>query len=110
MAKRPTDHVKSSAWCIDSGASCHFTHCRDWFTNYQPYLDFVIFGDGEEYTIVGKGNIQIQSVGRNLIFLDVYYVPGMELNLLSVNQLLQHSPQLDVTFSSHQCTITDRAT
>ena len=34
----------------------------------------------------------------------------MELNLLSVNQLLRHSPHLDVTFSSHQCTITDRAT
>ena len=45
-----------------------------------------------------------------MIFLDVYYVPGMELNLLSISQLLRHSPQLDVTFSSHQCTITNRAT
>ena len=52
----------------------------------------------------------IQSVGRNLIFLDVYYIPGMELNLLSVSQLLRHSPHLAVTFSSHQCTITDPAT
>ena len=34
----------------------------------------------------------------------------MELNLLSVTQLLRHSPHFDVTFSLHQCTITDRAT
>ena len=71
---------------------------------------FVIFGGEEEYTVVGKGNIQIQSAGRKFIFLDVYYVPGMELNLLSVSQLLRHSPHLAVTFSSHQCTITDRVT
>ena len=59
MAKRPVNHVKSSAWYIDSGASHNFTHCRDWFTDYQPYSDSVIFGGGEEYTIVNKGNIQI---------------------------------------------------
>lgn len=34
----------------------------------------------------------------------------MELNLLSISQMLRHSPRLDVTFSSHQCTITDRET
>ena len=88
MPKRPADHVMSSAWYIDSGASHHFTHRRDWFIDYKPYLDFVIFGGGEDYTVVGRGNIQIQSVGRNLIFLDVYYIPGMELNLLSFSQLL----------------------
>ena len=42
--------------------------------------------------VVDKGNILILFVGRNLIFLDVYYVLGMELNLLSVSQLLRHSP------------------
>ena len=73
MAKRPTDHVKSSAWYIDSSASRHFTHLKDWINDYQPYSDSVIFGGGEEYTVVNKGNIQIHSAGRNLIFLDVYY-------------------------------------
>lgn len=51
--------------------------------------------------------MQIQSRGRKLIFLNVYYDPGMELNLLSVSQILRHSPWLDVTFSSHQCSIID---
>ena len=57
MAKTPTNHVKSSIWYIDSGASCHFTHRRDWFTDYHPYLDSVIFGGREEYMVVDKGNI-----------------------------------------------------
>lgn len=111
MAKRPADHVKLSTWYIDASASRYFTHHRDWFIDYQHYSDFVIFGGEEEYTIVSKGNIQIHSAGRKLIFLDVYYVPGMELNdnLPLVSQQLRHSPHLDVTFSSHQCTITDRA-
>lgn len=106
MTKRLADHVKSSAWYIDSGASRHFTHRWDWFTDFQPYSDSIIFG-GEEYTVVRKGNVQIQSGGRKLIFLNVYYVPRMELNLLSVSQILRRSPRLDVTFNSHQCNIID---
>lgn len=108
MAKRLADHVKSSAQYIDLGASCHFTHHRDWFTDFQPFSNSVIFG--EEYTIADRGNIQIQSRGRKLIFLDVCYVPSMEFNLLSFSQIMRHSPQLNVTFSSHQCSFIVRET
>jgi hypothetical protein len=45
-----------------------------------------------------------------LIFLNVYYVPGMELNLLSISQIMQHSPQLGVNFSNHKCYIVDKET
>eukprot|EP00253_Pinus_taeda_P011625 PITA_11625 len=86
MAKRASDHVLSSA------------------------CDSVVFGGGEDYTVVGKGTIQIQSGGRTLIFLNVYYVPGMEINLLSVSQIMRNSPQLDVVFSAHKCSIIDRDT
>ena len=65
MASVPANHVKSSAWYIDSGASRHFTHRRDWFVEFTPYSDSVIFGGDEEYNIVGKGNVQIQSGGEN---------------------------------------------
>ncbi|GLJ38454.1 hypothetical protein SUGI_0783050 [Cryptomeria japonica] len=65
----------------------------------------MIFGGGEEYTIVGKGNIQFLFGGKDLIFHDVYFVSCMELNLLSVSQIMHHSPQLDVVFSSHKWSI-----
>lgn len=45
----------------------------------------MIFGGGEGYIVFDKGNMQIQSSGRNLIFLNVYYVPGMVLILLFVS-------------------------
>lgn len=85
MAKQPCDHVKSFAWYIVFGASWHFSHRGDWFTKYTPFIDLVIFGGGEEYTVVKKGNMQIQSGGRNLIFLNVCFVPSMELNRLSLS-------------------------
>lgn len=70
----------------------------------------MVFDGGEEYTAVGKGIVQIQSGGLTLIFLNVYYVPGMEINLLSVSQIMRNSPQLDVVFSAHKCSIIDRET
>lgn len=96
MAKSPSDLARSSAWYINYGASRHFSHRRDWFTDFSPYSDSVVFGGGEEYKIVGRGNVQIQSGGKKLIFLNVCYVPGMAHNLLFVSQIMRNSPQLDV--------------
>eukprot|EP00253_Pinus_taeda_P033527 PITA_33527 len=104
MARRSSDHAPSSAWYIDSGASRHFSHRRDWFS------DSVVFDGGEEYTVVGRGTVQIQSDGRTLVFLSVYYVLGMEINLLFVSQIMRNCPQLDVVFSAHKCSIIDRET
>lgn len=73
MAKCPSDHVKSSDWYIDSSASQHFTHRRDCFIEYTPFTDSVIIGGGKEYTVIGKGNVQIQFGGRNLIFLNILH-------------------------------------
>jgi hypothetical protein len=70
----------------------------------------VIFGGGEEYNIVNKGNAQISFGGKMLMFLNVHYVPGMELNFLSVSQIMRHSPHLDVNFSNHKCYIIDKNT
>ena len=45
-----------------------------------------------------------------LMFLNVHYVPSMESNLLSVSQIMRHSPHLDVNFSNHKCYIVDKHT
>ena len=110
MAKRSSDHASSSAWYIDSSASRHFSHRHDSFTEFSSFSDNMVFGGGEEYTVVGRGTVQIQSDGCTLIFLNVYYVPSMETNLLYVSQIMRNSPQLDVVFSAHKCSIIDRDT
>ena len=43
------------------------------------------------------------------MFLNVCYVLGTKHNLLSVSQIMKHSPQLDVIFSGNKCSIIDRA-
>jgi hypothetical protein len=68
------------------------------------------FDGGEEYTIVGIGNVQISFGEKTLMLFNVYYVSDMELNLLSVHQILRHGPHLDVNFSYHKCYIVDRET
>jgi hypothetical protein len=63
----------------------------------------VIFNGGVEYIVVGKENVKI-SFGENaLIFHNVYYVSGMDLNLFLVSQIMRHCLHLDVNFSNHKC-------
>eukprot|EP00253_Pinus_taeda_P032077 PITA_32077 len=96
--------------CLLPGTSRHFSHKRDWFIDFSPFNDSVVFDGGEEYTVVGRGTVQIQFGGPTLIFLNVYYVPSMEINLLSVNQIMRNSPQLYVVFSVHKCSTIDKET
>jgi hypothetical protein len=70
----------------------------------------MIFNDGEEYIVVGIRNLQISFGQKMIIFLNVYYMPCMEFNLLSVNQIMQHNPQLDVNFRNQKCYIVYKTT
>jgi hypothetical protein len=80
---------------------------QDLFTEYTACSskDSMIFNGGVENTVVGKGNVYF--LWRFLFFLNVYYVPSMELNLLLVSQIMRHYPHLDVNFSNHKCYIVD---
>jgi hypothetical protein len=69
-----------------------------------------MYDGGEEFMLVGKGNVHIFLGENMLIFLNVYYVPIMELNLLSFRQIMSHCPHLDVTFSNHERYIVDKET
>jgi len=54
--------------------------------------------------------VQILFGGKILSFLNVYHVPSMEPNLLSVSKIMRHCPQLNVNFSNHKCYIVDKET
>ena len=69
-----------------------------------------MYDGGEEFMLVGKGNVHIFLGENMLIFLNVYYVPIMELNLLSFCHIMSHCPHLDVTFSNHERYIVDKET
>ena len=45
MTKDPTDNHRSFAWCINLGASLHFSNRQDGFTEYttSSYKDSVLY-------------------------------------------------------------------
>ena len=45
-----------------------------------------------------------------LIFLNVHYMLGMELNLLLVTQIMRHCSQFVVNISNHKCYVVDKET
>jgi len=57
---------------------------------------------------MGKGEVKIfTKKGENKTITDVYYVPGMKCNLLSIGQLVHKG--YNVFFENDVCTIMDRA-
>lgn len=108
MAKRLIDHSKSSTWYIYFGAYQHFTQRKDWFIEYMAFSNLVFFDGGEDYIVIGKGNVQISFGGENFIFINVYYLSGMKLNFIFLSQIMCHCSKLDIIFSKQKCYIVDK--
>ena len=45
-----------------------------------------------------------------LIFLNVHYVLGMELTMLSISYIMRHCPQIAVKFINNECYVFDKET
>jgi hypothetical protein len=78
-------------WYLDNGASNHMTG------DYQKFRDIdstvggkVRFGDGSTVEIHGKGSILFQGKsGDQWLLLDVYFIPKLKSNLISLGQLTE---------------------
>lgn len=81
---------KQDVWIMDSGASRHITHRREWFSTYQELLDggTISLGDNKECKVIGEGTIPIEKfvdgAWRDSRIEKVLYVPKMKKNLFSV--------------------------
>ncbi|KAD5318290.1 hypothetical protein E3N88_18236 [Mikania micrantha] len=78
-----------SSWVVDSGATCHVTSKRDFYTSYTPG-DFGIFkmGNSGLSKIVGVGDICLKfDTGMELVLHNVKHVPDIRLNLISAGTL-----------------------
>lgn len=79
---------REDVWFIDSGCSNHMTGNKRWFvTLNEEFSHTVKLGNNARMQVMGLGNIKLRVQGRTQIISDVYYVPDLTNNLLSVGQL-----------------------
>ena len=86
-----TDVKVNNSWYIDSGCSNHMTGDERLLVNVQKNLTSKVkMGTGEIVQVAGKGTLVIETkLGRKHI-QEVMLVLGLEENLLSVGQMMEH--------------------
>ncbi|XP_014506457.1 uncharacterized protein LOC106766225 [Vigna radiata var. radiata] len=81
----------NSIWYLDTGASNHMCGNKNLFYELTKVeAKFVSFGDDSKVVVKGRGTIrQIQNNGQVGDIKDVYYVPGLKSNILSMCQIIE---------------------
>jgi transposase InsO family protein len=109
---RTTSALDAMDWLIDSGATQHYCHHKDWFDTFEPVSGrHIVLGDGRRTPIVGQGTLKVDvptlSGLAGATFHNVAYAPGLSVNLLSVSSM--DSQGLDVQFKSGRCIVRNGA-
>lgn len=100
-------NVNSSAWYIDSGATCHMSNDKSLMSNFEagPPV-FVTVASGDNIESLGRGDVKVPLTSGSKTICDVIHVPQLTTNLLSVSKMTQKG--LEVHFDSETCTIFDK--
>lgn len=91
-------------WFLDSGCSNHMTGSKEWFIDLEEGLcKTVKLGNNTTMTVVGKGSIRVKINGFTQVISDVYFVPELKNNLLSLGQLQEKG--LSILIQQGSCKI-----
>lgn len=79
---------KEGVWFLDSGCSNHMSGNKEWFMQLdESFRHSVKLGNNSKLEVMGKGNIKLKISGSNHIVSDVFFIPELRNNLLSIGQL-----------------------
>ncbi|KAL1448085.1 hypothetical protein WDU94_013979 [Cyamophila willieti] len=94
-------------WYFDSGASTHITKNPVCLFNTSSDVNTLVgVANGEQLKCTQKGTVEFcLPDGRLITASDVSYVPGIQLNLLSVHQITQKGNS--VVFNNNMCYVID---
>ena len=110
FTSHPTS-IPSSVWVIDSSASNHMTAIEQSLADAEPYTghDQIIAANGHRLSISGIGSLDFTTPQHQSLHLsNVYFVPHLSANLISVGQLVDYG--YSFYFSSSGCVIQERRT
>ncbi|KAI5422610.1 hypothetical protein KIW84_045881 [Lathyrus oleraceus] len=80
------------------------TGCKDWFFELEEGLNrSVKLGNDTRMSVVGKGSVKVQVNGATQVIPEVYYVPELKNNLLSLGQL--HERGLAILIRDGTCKV-----
>ncbi|KAE8709398.1 Agamous-like MADS-box protein AGL6 [Hibiscus syriacus] len=107
LARKETDGGQANSWYLDSGASNHMCGRKDMFVELDKSVSGnVSFGDDSTIAVKGRGNILIRlKDGRHQFISNVYYVPNMKSNILSLGQLVEKG--YDIHMNNYNLSIKD---
>lgn len=76
---------KEEVWFLDSGCSNHMSGNKKWFLDLdESFRHTVKLGNDSRMAVIGKGNVRIQVNGFTRVISNVYYIPELKNNLLSI--------------------------
>jgi len=87
-SKFETHTDKDNVWYLDNGASNHMSGNREYFMKIDEKITGKVrFGDDSRIDIKGKGSIVfISKDGKKKILADVYFIPDLKSNIISLGQ------------------------
>eukprot|EP00253_Pinus_taeda_P004625 PITA_04625 len=97
---------QEDVWFLDSGCSNHMIGNIAMFANLdEDVKSEVTTGTDSKIAVKGKGSVSIRARnGEQMTVPEVYYVPGLKCNLLSIGQLIDKGYNMFV--KDDVCTIT----
>ena len=102
------EHCSLDLWLLDSGCSNHMTGNKSLFSSLDSTVIMNIkLGDDSLVPAKGKGIVPVLSnQNEKMSIHEVFYVPHLTVNLISIGQLLQN--KYDVRFHDTYCAIYDK--
>lgn len=105
---RHLDPKKDNVWYLDNGASNHMSGKLSLFSEINKGVKGKVkFGDDSYVNICGKGSIIFEGqAGEHKLLTDVYYIPSLKANILSLGQASESG--CDIHIKDNYLTMHDR--